>query len=205
VEAVFERLLDAVEGYYRDTGKLADYRSLSWDVSILAISDENASALPSGRIVVFEGMLAITTTDEYLATVLAHEIAHVLAHHGAERIADALVLQSITAVAAAYPDSQQSANMASIIHDLGRLGFLLPHNRLQESEADHLGLLILALAGYDPASAPRFWRMMMHRGGGSSSLLATHPTSELRMRQLSALVPTVMPIYRRTQKTGGYK
>ncbi|SFN65744.1 Peptidase family M48 [Capnocytophaga haemolytica] len=173
-------------------GYLDDYR---WEYNLVQDKQVNAWCMPGGKIVVYTGILPITQTEAGLAVVMGHEVAHALADHGAQRMS-ASTLQQIGLLAGSV--ALQSSKYASLTNEFGlayglatQVGVMLPFSRSNETEADAIGIQIMAIAGYDPAEAPELWkRMSAQSGGGSgSALLSTHPTNESRIRNLTALVP----------------
>ena len=161
--------------------------------------EANAFCLPGGKVGVYTGILPITKDDAGLATVIGHEVGHAVAHHGAERISEAMLLQTGgqflgVAVSAADPRWQQVTLLA---YGAGtKLGRELPHSRAQESEADHIGLIYMARAGYDPKAAIEFWQRFaqynQQHGGNNSPLagfLSTHPLDQTRIQQLQKWLP----------------
>jgi len=195
VQEVAGRLVSAVESYFAEIGEMERLSEFSWEFNVIEETKFNAMCLPGGKIIVHSGVFDVITTDDHLAAIIAHEIAHALAHHAGERITDAQTIQAMTgAIASAGGTANQ---MGQLYGNLAQLGLLLPHSRYQEAEADHIGLIIMSMAGYDPKTAGDVWRRMMERyeGGRGPSFLGTHPADKDRMRQLDALVPTVMPIY----------
>ena len=159
----------------------------------------NAFCLPGGKIAVYSGLLPVTGDDAGLATVLAHESAHAIARHGSERMTDQLAiqlggagLQQLLAEKSAM--TQQLAMSAFGVGTA--VGVMLPFSRAQESEADHMGLVIMARAGYDPRQAALFWRRMMESGGsGLPSFLSDHPTDERRVQDIETWMPEALDSY----------
>jgi predicted Zn-dependent protease len=161
----------------------------------------NAFCLPGGKIAVYSGILPITKDDAGLATVLAHESAHAIARHGSERMTDQLAIQLGGAglqqlLQQKSPATQQLAMTAFGVGTT--VGVMLPFSRSQESEADHMGLVIMARAGYDPREAPLFWRRLMDSSGGSGvpAFLSDHPTDERRVQDLETWMPEALKSYR---------
>lgn len=175
----------------------------SWQFVVFDSPEVNAFALPGGKVGVYTGLLKLATTDDELAIVMGHEIGHVVARHGAERMSEATVLAGLgqlgSAVVQAYdPKYVQAFQMA---YPTGTsLVRTLPHSRTQESEADHMGLVFAAKAGYDPRAAITFWEKMIAQqksGGGGflAKMLSDHPADQQRIANLQALMPQVLPIY----------
>ena len=194
VKKVGERIAKAAK-LWLDTngykGYLDDYR---WEYNLVDSPEVNAWCMPGGKIVVYTGILPITKTEAGLAVVMGHEVAHALADHGAQRMS-ASTLQQIGAVAGslALQTSKYSAYTEQFMAAYGlgtNLGVMLPFSRSNETEADAIGIQIMAIAGYDPAEAPELWKRMSTKGSKSTpTLLSTHPSDESRIRNLTALVP----------------
>jgi len=174
-----------------------DMPDAQWEFVVFQSKEANAFCLPGGKVGVYTGILPITKTDAGLATVIAHEVAHAVAHHGAERMSEAMVIQTgsqvVGAAAQAYnPNLTQAALLA---YGAGtKVGRELPHSRKQESEADEIGLIYMARAGYNPQESVAFWQRFMEynkQQGGSTTptFLRTHPLDEVRIKQLQALMP----------------
>src|SRR5262249_12935474 len=149
----------------------------------------NASCMPGGKVIVYTGILPVTKTEAGLATVLGHEISHAVAQHGAERMSQGLLAQfggmALSQVLANDPEGTR--NLAMSAFGLGaQVGILLPFSRTQESEADHLGLIFMAMAGYDPHEALTFWQRMAQLSAGKAppELLSTHPADATRIEDI---------------------
>jgi predicted Zn-dependent protease len=177
----------ASEGYSR---YLDDYK---WEYKLVLDNTVNAWCMPGGKIVVYTGILPLTQTEEGLAVVLGHEIAHALLNHGQQRMS-AGVLQEIGAVGLSLVVGNQSSEsqaLAMTAYGAGSSLFgTMPFSRKHESEADHYGLILMAIAGYNPDEAIPFWeRMAALGGGGTPEFLSTHPSDETRIKQLEAWLP----------------
>lgn len=201
VERVGRRIAAVADG---------DLPRAEWEFVVFDDDTPNAFALPGGKVGVHTGILPITQDDEGLATVIAHEIAHVVARHGAERISEGLVLGVAgTALGAAVANQDdRDRQIAMIAFGAGSaLGITLPHSRRAELEADHIGLMYMARAGYDPRSAVGFWERMAaygrEQGGGRlPEFLSTHPVDEKRIAQVKGLLPRAVEAYDRTLRGG---
>jgi predicted Zn-dependent protease len=172
-----------------------DAQGWAWAINVETSKEINAYCMPGGRIMVYTGLIdRLHLTDAELATVMAHEISHALREHSREQISRLINEQmGLTAVAAVAGLNDASMQLASL---LTQVTFDLPHSRVQESEADELGLELMARAGYDPNAAITLWKKMSALGqGNSSSFLSTHPSSATRTADLEALLPKVMPLY----------
>lgn len=178
----------------------------NWEVVVFRSEQVNAFALPGGKIGVYTGMLSVATNQDELAAVVAHEVAHVLASHSNERISQAYAADvgvQLVSVAAGGSSTQQSALYALL--GLGaQVGVLLPFSRTQESEADLVGLDLMARAGFDPRRAPDLWRNMARRAAGSATpeFLSTHPSHATRIQQLEERIPTAVPLYEQARAAG---
>jgi metalloendopeptidase OMA1, mitochondrial len=154
----------------------------------------NAFCLPGGKMAVFTGILPVTRDEAGLAVVMGHEIAHALARHGTERVSQQVIIQG--GLELASEASGRAAQYAPVAGALVDLAWSLPWGRRQELEADRIGLVLMARAGYDPREAAGFWeRMAALGGGGGPSWLSTHPSSQERVRQIEQQLPEVLPVY----------
>lgn len=187
--------------------RVAPVPHAQWEFVLFKDGDSaNAFALPGGKVGVFTGILPITKNEAGLATVIAHEIAHVTARHGAERMSQSVLIQvGGTALSAALgTDAGVSRNLAMQAYSIGTtVGVALPYSRTQELEADHVGLLYMARAGYDPRQAIAFWRRFADygrkRGGKPPEFLSTHPLDDTRIAKLERLMPQAMAEYDRAR------
>ncbi len=168
-----------------------DIANAQWEFVLFENDQPNAFALPGGKVGVYTGILKITKTDAGLATVLAHEIGHVAARHGAERMSEQLAIGAAGAGlgVALGKQSQSTQQIAMTAFGLGTTGLrVLPHSRAQESEADHIGLIYMAKAGYNPVEAISFWECFrdynQKKGGTPPEFLSTHPTDQRRIDDL---------------------
>jgi predicted Zn-dependent protease len=167
----------------------------------------NAFALPGGKVGVYTGILPVTQNDAGLATVIAHEIAHVTARHGAERMSQSMLIQVGGTALSAVLGSEAgiTRDLAMQAYNIGTtVGVALPYSRTQELEADRVGLLYMARAGYDPSQAIAFWRRFAEygrkQGGKSPEFLSTHPLGETRIAELQRLLPEAMVEYERSRR-----
>jgi len=190
VERVGKRLADSAQKWYESVGDpnyLNDYR---WEYNLVQDNTINAWCMPGGKIVVYTGILPVTKTEEGLAVVLGHEISHALFNHGQQRMSVDLIEQigalglQMGASAAGLSPKIQSSLMSA--YGIGtQLGATLPFSRSHESEADHYGLILMAIAGYNPDEAVPFWERMSALGGsGTPEFLSTHPSNTTRIKDL---------------------
>lgn len=164
----------------------------------------NAFCLPGGKVGVYTGILPLTLNEEGLATVIGHEVAHAVARHGGERMSEGLLIQFGGQLLgeAMRKNSEQVRAIALQSYGLGStLGVALPHSRRQELEADHLGLIYMARAGYDPVQAVAFWKRFAEygakQGGRTPQFLSTHPVDEVRIAKLGEEMPQALEEYRK--------
>ncbi|HEV8443415.1 MAG TPA: M48 family metallopeptidase [Steroidobacteraceae bacterium] len=180
-----------------------DAASWNWQFNVQKTDELNAYCMPGGRIMVYSGLIdKLDLSDAELATVLGHEIAHALREHTRERVsrdyAQQLVVQGAAAVTGV------SADVANIANMVGQVTFQLPFSREQESEADTIGLELMARAGYDPHAALTLWNKMSaaEGAGGTPKFLSTHPPSKERMSDLEKNLPRVLPLYQQARRQG---
>lgn len=168
----------------------------AWEVVVFEDDQVNAFALPGGKIGIYEGMMELATTDAQLAAVIGHEIAHNTEDHAVERVNSQAATQLGIGVAAAVIGGEQSNAVAGLLGMGAQFGVLLPYGRNQELEADRLGLIYMARAGYNPEEAVTFWQKMAAQGGARQPEFAsTHPAPEQRIRQIRELLPEARQIY----------
>jgi predicted Zn-dependent protease len=197
---VGSRVQGAVEQYLRQKGLEDRLKGFEWEYNLIADSSVNAFAMPGGKVGVFTGIMPIASTEEGLATIVAHEIAHTIAEHGNERMSQLLLLQlggvALQEALDTQPEVAQQLLFAA--YGLGaQVGILLPYSRLHEREADHLGLIFMAMAGYNPREAVELWQRMAEAGGdpGVPSFLRTHPDEHDRIEHLRTVMPQALKYY----------
>ncbi len=172
-----------------------DMPNAQWEFVVFESKEANAFCLPGGKVGVYTGLLPITQDEAGLATVVGHEVAHAVARHGAERMSEAMVMQTGSQVLGSAMADSQWQSAALLAYGLGsKVGRELPHSRKQELEADQIGLTYMARAGYDPESAIGFWQRFsdFNKQSGASkppALLSTHPVDDVRIQQLRELLP----------------
>ena len=178
-------------------------QKFQWEV--IVIKDDktmNAFALPGGKIAVYTGIFPVARTEAGLAAVLGHEVVHALARHGAERMSQGQLTDAVLQMAGAAGGKGMLSQAAMAALGAGaQVGVLLPFSRKHESEADYIGILLAADAGYDPRESVSLWERMeqLSRGGGPSEFLSTHPSNETRIDQLKKWMPEAMGIYQSRQ------
>ncbi|MBB1088662.1 M48 family metallopeptidase [Lysobacter sp. SG-8] len=189
------------------TRQLPAGQASGWDVALFIDPSPNAFALPGGKIGVNDGIFKVAKNQDQLATVIAHEIGHVIAHHHDERITRQVGAQTGLGLLGALVGSQYGQGAASATQQFGGAAvqgvFLLPNNRTQESEADVVGQRLMAEAGYDPHQAVDLWQHMMEEGGGQPpEWLSTHPSPGTRISELERRADGLAPTYRQAQAAG---
>ena len=201
VKRVGGRIQNAVEQYCK-TNNIEDLlEGYKWEFNLVEDPNINAWCMPGGKVVVYTGILPVTQNEAGLAVVLGHEIAHAFAKHGAERMSQGLVVElGGAALSVALKDKpEQTKNLFMQSYGIGtQVGILLPYNRVQESEADHLGLIFMAMAGYNPQEAISFWQRMaaQKKGAQTPEFLSTHPADETRIRQINEWMGEAMQYYK---------
>ena len=199
VRAIGQRLVNAaeIEPLQREINlRIQGYR-FDWEFNVLDSNQVNAFCLPGGKVAVFTGLLRVAEKDDWLATVMAHEIAHALAHHASERLAQQQKLERAAEAAAGFlgrMDPQEREELIGLLAAGTRLGSL-PFDRRQESEADHIGLFLMTFAGFDPHEALRFWERMQEisqRRGRMPEILSDHPSDARRIAQIQEWVPQAL-------------
>jgi predicted Zn-dependent protease len=173
-----------------------DLANAEWEFVVFDSPEANAFCLPGGKVGVYTGLMPIAKDEAGLATVIGHEVAHAAAHHGAERMSHALAAETggqLLGVGLSAADPKVQALMGLAYPAIAQVGVMLPYGRKQESEADHIGLIYMARAGYDPEAAVQFWqRFSAHNqssGGDGPAFLRTHPVDEVRIRQIQEWLP----------------
>lgn len=176
-----------------------------WDVKVFQNEAANAFALPGGNIGVFTGLLDVAENQHQLAAVMAHEVGHVIAEHGGERMSQALLAQGGLAAAGALLEDSQTRPLVLGALGLGtQVGVLMPYGRKQESEADIIGLRLMAKAGFDPRESVELWRnMSRHSPGGPPEFLSTHPSPENRIENLQSKMEEAMALRQQSVASGG--
>ncbi len=201
VQRVGGRIADAVQRYMNEHGladQIADYE---WEFNLIDSDQKNAWAMPGGKVVVYTGILETTQNEAGLAVVMAHEIAHAIARHGAERMTQGLaVTLGGVALNEAIKD-EPSATRTIFLTSYGvgtTVAVMLPYSRMHETEADRLGLIFMAMAGYPPEEAVGFWQRMAQSKDGSAppEFLSTHPADETRIMDIKRNLPEARRYYR---------
>lgn len=201
VKRVGGKIQNAVERYFAEKGlsdQLKDYR---WEVNLVESKDVNAWCMPGGKIVVYTGILPITQTEAGLAVVMGHEVSHAIAEHGNERMSQGLLAQlGAAGLSVALKDKpEQTKNLWMSAYSVGaQYGALLPFSRTQESEADEIGLTLMAMVGYNPTEAVSFWQRMAQNSGGNKppEFMSTHPSDQTRIDNIRQKLPEALKYYK---------
>lgn len=201
VRQVGRRIQKGVEKYFADNGMINELDGYKWEFNLVEGQEVNAFCMPGGKVVVYTGLLPIAGNDNGLAVVMGHEIAHAVAKHGNERMSQALAMQmgGVALGVAMSNESGQSRQLWMMVYGMGAsVGYMLPFSRLHEKEADHLGLIFMALAGYDPHGAIDFWQRMAGKQGATKppEFLSTHPSDQTRIEAIRDFIPEAMTYYR---------
>lgn len=202
VKTVGEKIQHAVERYMADNHLSHLLEGYNWEFNLVDGKEMNAWCMPGGKVVVYTGILPVTKDENGLAVVMGHEIAHAIARHGDERMSQGMLVQFggialSTAIASKPKETQQLWMTAFGVGS--QVGVMLPYSRLHESEADRLGLIFMAMAGYDPNTAVEFWERMSRLQGGQKppELLSTHPSDDTRIRKIREELQEAMGYYRK--------
>jgi len=179
----------------------ADIASYAWEFNWVKDTSVNAFCMPGGKVVVFEGILPVTKNEIGLAVVLGHEIAHAVAKHSNERMSQQMGVQYGSEFLNMLTSKKSAAaqNTWNMIYGLGaQYGFMLPYSRKHELEADRIGLIFLAMAGYDPNQAVTFWeRMAANSQGAPMEFMSTHPSDATRIAQIKQYIPEALTYYKK--------
>ena len=200
VRRVGERISTAITKFYTDKGLANELAGYQWEYNLVDSKDVNAWCMPGGKIVVYTGLLPISQNEAALAVVMGHEVAHALAKHGNERMSQATAQQlgGVAVQVAVANKTPEAQNLFNTAFGLGStlLG-TLPFSRKHELEADKLGLIYAALAGYNPQEAIPLWERMEGAGGNQKppEFLSTHPSEETRIAKLKAMMPEALKYY----------
>jgi predicted Zn-dependent protease len=202
VRRVGSKIAGAAEVFLIEAGLKSQIKNLNWEFNLIEDNKTvNAWVMPGGKAAVYTGILKYTRDETGLAVVLGHEVGHAIAGHGNERMSQGLLAQMGGAAlsVALSQNSPATQNLFMQAYGAGAtVGLLLPYSRLQESEADRIGLTLMARAGYDPREAVPFWERMSKQEGSSRppELLATHPAPESRIADIKKYIPEAMPYYK---------
>lgn len=199
VTRVGQKIAAATEAYLNANGMSDQVKNFAWEFNLVKDSQLNAFCMPGGKIVVYEGIMNIIASDDELAVVMGHEVAHAVAKHSNERLSQQKALEYGGAILGAViqGQSQQTQNLAAQVFGLGaNYGVMLPFSRKHETEADNIGLVLMTMAGYNPDCAMTFWQKMSSNSGNNKlEFLSTHPSDATRIANLQKQIPLVKQQY----------
>jgi predicted Zn-dependent protease len=201
VKNVGSKVSKAVERFMKQKGLSSRLNGYKWEFNLVNNNEVNAWCMSGGKVVVYSGLLPVTQTESALACVMGHEIAHAVARHGGERMSQGLIVEAgglaLQAALAQKPQLTQSLLLQS--YGVGSQLGMLKYSRTHESEADKMGLVFMAMAGYDPTEAVAFWERMAKAGGAKApiELLSTHPSDATRIADIKAYLPEAMKYYKK--------
>lgn len=199
VTRVGKRIAAATEQYLRAHGLANEVKEFSWEFNLVKDPQVNAFCMPGGKIVVYEGLMKLVSSDDELAVVLGHEVAHAVAKHSNERMSQQLLAQYGAQVLGQALSEKSAAvqNLAGQVYGVGaQYGMMLPFSRKHESEADYIGLILMTIAGYNPDVALNFWRKMSANGGGQvPEFMSTHPSDARRISDIAKEIPAIKAQY----------
>ena len=202
VKNVGNKIKNSVEVYLRDNNLSQLLEGYQWEFNFVDSDQINAWCMPGGKVVVYSGIIPITKNETGLAVVMGHEIAHAIADHGNERMSQELIRQAggVGLMIALNEQPQETQALWMAVYGVGtEVAAMLPYSRLHESEADRMGLIFMAMSGYDPNEAPLFWERMSRASNGQKppEILSTHPSDATRISNLNEWMPEAMKYYNR--------
>lgn len=199
VTRVGKKIADATERYLRANGLSDEIKEFSWEFNLVKDDQVNAFCMPGGKIVVYEGLMKIVSSDDELAVVLGHEVAHAVAKHSNERMSQEILAQYGAQILNRSLSEKSAAvqKLAGAVYGVGaQVGVMLPFSRKHESEADYMGLILMKMAGYNPDVAVGFWQKMAAGTTGSvPALLSTHPSDAQRIKDIQKALPEIKAKY----------
>jgi predicted Zn-dependent protease len=202
VKNVGVKIQQAVEAFMAQNNMSDELDGYQWEFNLIEDDVVNAWCMPGGKVVFYTGIMPICKDETGVAVVMGHEVAHAVANHGRERMSQGLIQQmggvALQTAIADYPGATQNLFMGAY-GVASTVGGMLPFSRLHESEADKMGLIFMAMAGYDPRAAPDFWKRMAEgsKGEAPPEFLSTHPSHETRIKDLEAQVPEALKYYKK--------
>jgi predicted Zn-dependent protease len=199
IKTVGARIEKAVEEYMEQNGLSSHLEGYAWEFNLIESDQINAWCMPGGKVAFYTGILDVCENETGVAVVMGHEIAHAIAEHGAERMSHSMMIQmggmALDEAVKNKPEETRALYMGAFAVG-SQYGAMLPFSRQHESEADHMGLIFMAMAGYDPRQAPVFWERMASLGGQKPpEFMSTHPADETRVRQLNEWMPEALNHY----------
>lgn len=200
IKTIGKRIQKSVEKYYADNNMSDKLAGFEWEFNLIDDPTVNAWCMPGGKVAFYTGILPICKSDEGIAVVMGHEIAHAVANHSGERASTGLIKEFGMGLAGAAVENNPTMTNQILLQAAGagsELG-LLKFSRQHESESDHMGLIFMAMAGYNPHEAPKFWERMAAAGGQAPpEFLSTHPSSSTRVKQLNKWMSEALQYYKK--------
>lgn len=201
VKSVGHNIQQAVEQYFAERNMSDQLSGYEWEFNLVDSDEINAWCMPGGKVVIYTGILSVTEDENGLAVVMGHEVAHAIAEHGNERMSQGLLQQfgGLALSKALEKEPAATQQLWMTVYGVGSaVGVMLPYSRLHESEADRLGLIFMAMAGYNPSGAVDFWQRMSQKKGGQAppEFLSTHPSDQTRINDIQKHLPEAMKYYK---------
>jgi len=202
LNTIGRRIAGAAEQFLRENGRESDIKNYLWEFTVIDDSKTvNAFAMPGGKVAAYTGILPLTQDNDGLAVVIGHEVAHAIANHGNERMSQMLIVQlgGMTLAQAVKEKPERTQELLFLAYGVGaNIGVLLPYSREHETEADRIGLILMARAGYNPRAAVPFWERMKAKSGSGRppEFLSTHPAPERRIEDLKKFMPEALEFYK---------
>ena len=216
VKRVGDKIAKAAQSYFTSIGKTEYLDGYQWQTELVQSNQVNAWCMPGGKMVVYTGILPITQSETGLAVVMGHEVSHAIAKHGAERMSEGMLAQGLLVAGQVglgiamkdKPNATQNLwnTVFGVVAPVGVQLGMLAHGRYQESEADHLGLIFMSMAGYNPNEAVNFWGRMAAKASNGSKpplFLSTHPSDAQRISDIKSRMGEAMKYYNASAKNGG--
>lgn len=197
VKRVGDRIAGAVDRYFAEQNQSALLEGFAWEFNLIEKDEVNAWCMPGGKVAFYTGILPYTQDELGIAVVMGHEIAHAVAGHSSERVSQQLLQQGGGLVLAQFSKESKNYEAIMMLYGVGsELGVILPYSRLHETEADRLGLIFMAMAGYDPHAAVGFWTRMSEGGGAKPpEFLSTHPSDATRIEGIQECLSEALQYY----------
>ncbi len=201
VTRVGKKIAAATEAYLKANGLQDEISNFSWEFNLVDDSQINAFCMPGGKIVVYSGLMSLVSSDDELAVVVGHEVAHAVAKHSNERLSQQVMAQYGAQILGAAVANKSTAiqQAASSVYGIGaQYGVVLPFSRKHESEADYMGLILMTIAGYNPDVAVTFWQKMSSSSSGKTpEIMSTHPSDERRISDIQKELPAIKQKYKK--------
>lgn len=201
VVRVGKKIAAATEAYLKANGMSSEIKNFAWEFNLVQDAQVNAFCMPGGKIVVYEGLMKLVSSDDELAVVIGHEVAHAVAKHSNERMSQQVMAQYGAAILGAVVSDKSAAvqKAAETVYGIGaQYGVMLPFSRKHESEADYMGLVFMTMAGYNPDVAVGFWQKMSAGSGGSvPEFMSTHPSDATRIADIEKELPSIKAKYQK--------